>query len=585
MADQAKASSSPVAEHQSNPEENGQAGSADEGHTAGGAGEGEPSTVNGATDSDNVPATEAQDNDLEMNDSTTAPAQTPASGKKATNGSSKKKAAVPEHKTKKLNKKASKRLTNLDAEPGQYYLARMKGHPPWPSIICDEEMLPMSLLDTRPVTTKMPDGSYKKAEYADGGKRVHERTFPIMFLHTNEFAWMPNTDLTPLDTGAIDADSSKGKPKQLAAAYAKAAEQNDLRHFKDMLADHQKAVKEDAEAQAERDAKKTAKPKRKSVDAGAAPADDTDDMDIDDEPEEPKPKSKKRKKEVESDGEDKVIISQHAMEMSLVNGITQPAKTPKTGTKLKLSTPKTPAESANKKKPTKAKSSTKKAAKGSDDDAVETPKVEEKRMTAEETRQAKEKRILYFRHKLQRGFLSRDVPPKEDEMESMSEFLTELETYTDLEGSIIRATKINKVLKAMIKIPSIPQNEVYQFKERSLKLLGKWNETLSSDPGATGGDKDDDVKADATAPTTNGTTKDTEEQAAKAEAGEAEAPEEEGKQEALKSKVGTTTEGDKEADEGKTSNAEQVDTEQGDEPDVEGAPAKEYQPPSVETAP
>lgn len=175
-------------------------------------------------------------------------------------------------------------------------------------------------------------------------------------------------------------------------------------------------------------------------------------------------------------------------------------------------------------------------------------------------------------------------------MESMSEFLTELETYKDLEGSIIRTTKINKVLKAMIKIPSIPQNEIYQFKERSLKLLGKWNETLSNDPGAGASgdkdDKDDEAKADSAAPVTNGTTKDTEAQAAKAEAGEAEAPEEE-KKEALENKIGTTTEGEKEADESKqtkTDNAEKVDTEKGDEPDIHDAPAEAYQPPAVETA-
>lgn len=107
---------------------------------------------------------------------------TPASSKKASNGSHKKKSAVPEHKSKKLNKKKSKPLTNLDAQPGQYYFARMKGHPPWPSIVCDEEMLPHSLIETRPVTTKQPDGTYKKPEYADGGKRAYERTFPIMFL-------------------------------------------------------------------------------------------------------------------------------------------------------------------------------------------------------------------------------------------------------------------------------------------------------------------------------------------------------------------------------------------------------------------
>ena len=108
---------------------------------------------------------------------------TPASSKKASNGSTKKKSsAVPEHKSRKLNKKKSKPTLRLDAKPGDLYLARMKGHPPWPSIICDEEMLPPILLSSRPITTAQPDGTYKKPEYADGGKRVYERTFPIMFL-------------------------------------------------------------------------------------------------------------------------------------------------------------------------------------------------------------------------------------------------------------------------------------------------------------------------------------------------------------------------------------------------------------------
>lgn len=112
------------------------------------------------------------------------PNGTPASSKKQANG--KRNRGVPEHKTKKLNKKKSSlKPTQLDAQPGQYYFARLKSYPPWPSIICDEEMLPTSLLSTRPVTTKQIDGTYKEA-YADGGKRAYERTFPIMFLHTNE---------------------------------------------------------------------------------------------------------------------------------------------------------------------------------------------------------------------------------------------------------------------------------------------------------------------------------------------------------------------------------------------------------------
>ena len=110
----------------------------------------------------------------------------PSSSKKSQNGKRKSSSGVPEHKNKKLNKKKSiPKITHLDAAPGEYYFARLKSYPPWPAVICDEGMLPQSLLGTRPVTTKQPDGSYREA-YGDGGKRVHERTFPIMFLHTNE---------------------------------------------------------------------------------------------------------------------------------------------------------------------------------------------------------------------------------------------------------------------------------------------------------------------------------------------------------------------------------------------------------------
>lgn len=170
-------------------------------------------------------------------------------------------------------------------------------------------------------------------------------------------------------------------------------------------------------------------------------------------------------------------------------------------------------------------------------------------------------------------------------MQSMSEFLAELETHTDLEGNIIRTTKINKVLKGMVKLTSIPHDEVYHFKDRSLKLLTKWNETLAKEGSGSSGDKDDDGKPDAAAPTTNGMANDSEEQAAKADAEEAAAPEEE-KDEALENKIGTTVEGEKEAEKSvsKADDAEKADNNKGDEPDVESAPADEYQPPMVEAA-
>lgn len=75
--------------------------------------------------------------------------------------------------------------------------------------------------------------------------------------------------------------------------------------------------------------------------------------------------------------------------------MSQPAKTPKPNTKLKLSTPKTPASepAKKKKKAAKPKSTGKKKAAeaASDDELVDTPKAEEKPLTAAEDKEKKEK--------------------------------------------------------------------------------------------------------------------------------------------------------------------------------------------------
>jgi len=100
--------------------------------------------------------------------------------------SRRKSSGIPEHKGKKLSKKASKaKMTHIDAQPGDYFMIRLKGYPLWPGIVCDESMLPNTLLKSRPVTALGKDGTYR-ADYADGGAKVNDRTFPVMYLHTNE---------------------------------------------------------------------------------------------------------------------------------------------------------------------------------------------------------------------------------------------------------------------------------------------------------------------------------------------------------------------------------------------------------------
>ncbi|CRG92147.1 hypothetical protein PISL3812_09203 [Talaromyces islandicus] len=394
----------------------------------------------------------------------TPSAKSSAAKRKSTGGTS----------AKKLNKKKSQqRITHLDAQPGEYYLARLKSFPPWPSIICDEEMLPQSLLNSRPVTTKQADGTYKEA-YADGGKRVYDRTFPIMFLETNEFAWIPNTDLTSLDPESCKNVSEKGKQKQLIAAYKVAAEGHDLQHFKNLLADHQRAVQQEfmdreaaaaekAALKAQKEAVKEEKKKKRK--SSAAEADGEADADGS-----KKAKAtKKRKKDTESDAE---------------GG--KPSKTPKTATKLKLTTPKDPNAAKETRKTKKSAKPVEGSDEGEGDEESEErdetpPPPEPPKLDPKEAKEKKQKEILFIRHRLQKGFLSREEAPKEKEMEAMAGFFTRLESHGEIEVSIIRETKIQKVLRAILKLSSIPKDEQYSFKKRAVDILSSWKNLLDSD--------------------------------------------------------------------------------------------------------
>lgn len=64
----------------------------------------------------------------------------------------------------------------------------------------------------------------------------------------------------------------------------------------------------------------------------------------------------------------------------------------------------------------------------------------------------------------------------------MSDFITKLETYNDLDANIVRETKMNKVLKGIIKLASIPKEEEYKFRQRSHDLLHKWNQSQTKEP-------------------------------------------------------------------------------------------------------
>lgn len=243
--------------------------------------------------------------------------------------------------------------------------------------------------------------------------------------------------------------------KDLVLAHQLAEEQHDLEYYKgvlqqfqDELLEKQKAAEEKAAAAA---APKSSKKSKAVVD------EDVEMEDVDDEP--VTKKDKKRKNTESSD-------AQRA----------DSAKKPK----IKLTHNSTPKANGASSKSGKAagESKSKKAKKPKEESEERTQTPKEPEVSAEDRFERKQKEVLFLRHKLQKGLLLREQRPKEEEMGMMSDYLTKLEGFPDLETSIIRFTKINKVLKAMLKLDNIPREEEFEFKHRSQTLLDKWNKLL-----------------------------------------------------------------------------------------------------------
>lgn len=64
----------------------------------------------------------------------------------------------------------------------------------------------------------------------------------------------------------------------------------------------------------------------------------------------------------------------------------------------------------------------------------------------------------------------------------MSDYVQKLEMYDDLDATLVASTKINKVLKGVVKLASIPKEEEYHLRQRSHDLLQKWNHLFVAEP-------------------------------------------------------------------------------------------------------
>ncbi|CAN8099300.1 unnamed protein product [Discula destructiva] len=420
------------------------------------------------------PTNNEEDADVKMKDASeaTAPAESaskyeksgetetaaPATATTKTKASARRKSTSAADKSKTLNKKASKaQILHIDAKPGDHYFIKLKGFPQWPCIICDEDMLPHALLKSRPVSAARADGEYRE-DFADGGKNVANRTFPIMYLATNEFGWVSNKDLIDLDpTKVTEQATAKARNKDLALAYTLAEEHHDLDYYKGVLQQFQEELLEKQKAaEAKAAASKSSKKKGKSA------ADE--DIEMDDVSNEVGAKKDKKRKNPEDAETPQRAESVKKPKIKLTHN-----STPKSnGTPSKAAKSGGDAKSSKKAKKPKEES----------EERIQTPVAPE--LSPGEKYDRKKKEVLFLRHKLQKGLLTRDQQPKEDEMKLMSEYLLKLEGFPDLDSDIIRTTKINKVLKAMLKLDNIPKEEEFEFKPRSQVLLDKWTRVLAA---------------------------------------------------------------------------------------------------------
>jgi hypothetical protein len=69
-------------------------------------------------------------------------------------------------------------------------------------------------------------------------------------------------------------------------------------------------------------------------------------------------------------------------------------------------------------------------------------------------------------------------------MPAMADFFTKLEKFTEMDATILRATRIHKLPKAILRLESIPREDEFNFKSRSTGLLEMWNKMLSDAPQA-----------------------------------------------------------------------------------------------------
>ncbi|KAH8090758.1 hypothetical protein HD553DRAFT_303285 [Filobasidium floriforme] len=316
---------------------------------------------------------------------------------------------------------------NHSFKSGDIVLTRLKGYPPWPSIIVEGDEIPAKVQRAKPSGT---------------------RQIASMFFPTGDYAWSLPKELTPLKKHEITAylqAPSKKKKGDLFAAYEIA---EDPKEWLETRASGAGGEDEDMEVE------------------------DEDELaeEVDEEPEESAGKKRKRGGEKKASGAADNKAKKAKLEKL--------AKSKKSKDTVEDEDEAEAVEEPVSKKSAKPKASKKKA---------EEPKEAEAAEDGEESdpfaNDPEAKKVKDWRHRLQRGFLGKSMPATE-EMEGYNDLFTAIEDYGGMTVDYLAYSKIGKVMKKIAALNAIPEDGQYKFTDRATTMMSKWQTQVEQNQAA-----------------------------------------------------------------------------------------------------
>ncbi|KAI0644711.1 hypothetical protein C8Q79DRAFT_790447 [Trametes meyenii] len=298
-------------------------------------------------------------------------------------------------------------------------LAKVRGFPPWPGMIVDPDSVPEAVAKER------PNAKTKKGNW-----------YCVRFFPAGDYAWIVPKDISRLQQHEIQA--------YIAEPYKRSGDL--LKGYR--IALDPKAWEEERDAAA-------AEQQEQEDNAEVDQLDSDGEEEADDDDEDKKKKTKKRKRESDA----------------------APVRT-------KAKAKKDSAEPASKKRATGAakgeregsgpskRSSPPPAKKAKRDEDADSPLMNDPEAL----------KVREWRHKLQKAFLNNKAAPKEDDMPTLDQLFSTVETYENMTIEYLTFSKIGKVMRHIhaLSDDKVPRDDEFKFRERAKVLVDKWHDVLKA---------------------------------------------------------------------------------------------------------